>query len=145
MGAPLSLHVLPSLLAPPFPNRTPHAHTHAHPHIPCHAQVREIYETAIEAEPPHDLPDADVREVCLRYAALETKLGEIDRARAIYVHGSALSHPDKWVRGRVGAGLRLTVRRRLGTCGMVPARQWAPVVCFGNPFLATAEVPVHGP
>ncbi|KAG2493464.1 hypothetical protein HYH03_008281 [Edaphochlamys debaryana] len=59
------------------------------------AKVREIYESAIEAEPPHELGDDDVREVCLRYAALETKLGEIDRARAIYVHGSSMSHPDK--------------------------------------------------
>ncbi|KAG2453740.1 hypothetical protein HYH02_001951 [Chlamydomonas schloesseri] len=59
------------------------------------AKVREIYESAIEAEPPHELSDDDVREVCMRYAALETKLGEIDRARAIYVHGSAVSHPDR--------------------------------------------------
>ncbi|EFJ51030.1 hypothetical protein VOLCADRAFT_103670 [Volvox carteri f. nagariensis] len=57
--------------------------------------VREIYESAIEAEPPNDLSDDDVRELCMRYAALETKLGEIDRARAIYVHGSAVSHPDR--------------------------------------------------
>ncbi|GLC45042.1 hypothetical protein PLESTB_001462400 [Pleodorina starrii] len=59
------------------------------------AKVREIYESAIEAEPPNDLSDNDVRELCMRYAALETKLGEIDRARAIYVHGSAVSHPDR--------------------------------------------------
>ncbi|GFR43608.1 hypothetical protein Agub_g4705 [Astrephomene gubernaculifera] len=59
------------------------------------AKVREIYESAIEAEPPNDFSDEDVRELCTRYAALETKLGEIDRARAIYVHGSAVSHPDR--------------------------------------------------
>ncbi|GIL47375.1 hypothetical protein Vafri_4209 [Volvox africanus] len=59
------------------------------------AKVREIYESAIEAEPPNDLSDDDVRELCMRYAALETKLGEIDRARAIYVHGAAVSHPDR--------------------------------------------------
>lgn len=59
------------------------------------AQVREIYESAIEVEPPNDLSDDDVRELCMRYAALETKLGEIDRGRAIYVHGSAVSHPDR--------------------------------------------------
>lgn len=33
------------------------------------------------------------RAMCLRYAQLETKLGEIDRARAIYSHGSQMSDP----------------------------------------------------
>ena len=33
------------------------------------------------------------REVCLRYAELEARLGEIDRARAIYSHGSQISDP----------------------------------------------------
>jgi hypothetical protein len=31
--------------------------------------------------------------MCLRYAALERRLGEIDRARAIYVHASSLADP----------------------------------------------------
>ncbi|KAK9815714.1 hypothetical protein WJX72_008451 [[Myrmecia] bisecta] len=56
-------------------------------------KVREIYETAIEATPPHNLPDEDCKKLCLRYAALEKKLGEIDRARAIYVHASSLADP----------------------------------------------------
>ena len=30
-----------------------------------------------------------------RYAALEQKLGEIDRARAIYVHSATLAHPQR--------------------------------------------------
>eukprot|EP00983_Pelagomonas_calceolata_P124919 1161160-Pelagomonas_calceolata.AAC.5 len=34
-------------------------------------------ELAIEAQPPHDLPDADCRALCLRYAQLERKLGEV--------------------------------------------------------------------
>jgi pre-mRNA-splicing factor SYF1 len=34
------------------------------------------------------LPDAATVEMCLRFAALERKLGEIDRARAIYAHAS---------------------------------------------------------
>ena len=40
------------------------------------------------------------REICLRYAELEARLGEIDRARAIYSHGSQISDPRvsyKWV------------------------------------------------
>jgi pre-mRNA-splicing factor SYF1 len=57
--------------------------------------VREIYESCIEAEPPHDLPDEDLRNLCVRYAQLERKLGEIDRARAIFVHGSHLADPRR--------------------------------------------------
>ena len=56
-------------------------------------KVREIYETAIEATPPDNLSDADTRRMCLQYAQLERKLGEIDRARAILVHASALADP----------------------------------------------------
>ncbi len=33
------------------------------------------------------------KEMCLRFAAMEKKLGEIDRARAIFVHGSQLCDP----------------------------------------------------
>lgn len=58
-------------------------------------QVREIYESCIEAEPPNDLPDEDLRNLCVRYAQLERKLGEIDRARAIFVHGSHLADPRR--------------------------------------------------
>jgi pre-mRNA-splicing factor SYF1 len=57
--------------------------------------VREIYESCIEAEPPNDLPDEDLRNLCVRYAQLERKLGEIDRARAIFVHGSHLADPRR--------------------------------------------------
>lgn len=68
------------------------------PHVfqtPWPPQVREIYESCIEAEPPNDLPDADLRDLCVRYAQLERKLGEIDRARAIFVHGSHLADPRR--------------------------------------------------
>jgi pre-mRNA-splicing factor SYF1 len=57
------------------------------------AQVREIYESTIEAEAPDELPDVAVRQLCVRYAELERKLGEVDRARAIFVHGSHLANP----------------------------------------------------
>ncbi|KAL1920251.1 uncharacterized protein VTP21DRAFT_1397 [Calcarisporiella thermophila] len=50
--------------------------------------TREIYERAIEA-----LPDKDAREICLRYAQMERKLGEIDRARAIYGYASQFCDP----------------------------------------------------
>ncbi|CAG0892203.1 unnamed protein product [Cyprideis torosa] len=51
-------------------------------------KTREIYEAAIEA-----LPDAQAREMGLRFADLERKLGEIDRARAIYAHCSEMCDP----------------------------------------------------
>ena len=56
-------------------------------------QVREIYETAIEEQEDGGLSDEDCKKMCLRYAALERRLGEIDRARAIYVHASSLADP----------------------------------------------------
>lgn len=34
-------------------------------------------EVAIEAQPPNELLDADCRSLCLRYAQLERKLGEV--------------------------------------------------------------------
>ncbi|KAK9820644.1 hypothetical protein WJX81_004366 [Elliptochloris bilobata] len=56
-------------------------------------KVREIYETAIEAAEPNHLPDADCLKMCTRYAALERRLGEVDRARAVLVHASSLADP----------------------------------------------------
>ncbi len=37
-------------------------------------QVREIYEMAVEAEPPYSLSDADCKTMCVRYAQLETRV-----------------------------------------------------------------------
>ncbi|KAF9532344.1 hypothetical protein CPB83DRAFT_874209 [Crepidotus variabilis] len=50
--------------------------------------TRTIYERAIEV-----LPDKQTAEMCLRFAALERKLGEIDRARAVYAHASQFCDP----------------------------------------------------
>ena len=92
----------------------------------CHAaQVREIYETAIEAAVPYGLADADCKRMCLRYAALERRLGEIDRARAILVHASSLADPradpgfwKEWNDFEVAHGNEDTFRRALhpSTC-----------------------------
>ena len=58
-------------------------------------KTREIYERAIK-----ELSDKDLKAVCMRYAALERGLGEIDRARAVYVYGSQFCdprlHSDYW-------------------------------------------------
>lgn len=52
------------------------------------AATRPIYEKAIQV-----LPDKQTAEMCLRFAVLERKLGEIDRARAIFAHGSQFCDP----------------------------------------------------
>jgi pre-mRNA-splicing factor SYF1 len=62
------------------------------------AATRPIYQSAIEA-----LPDRQTAEMCLRFASLERKLGEIDRARAIYAHASQFCDPR--VRERTAAVL----------------------------------------
>lgn len=51
--------------------------------------TREVYERAIEV-----LPDQQCKEICLEYAEMERKLGEIDRARAIYAHASQFCDPS---------------------------------------------------
>ncbi|KAI8065093.1 pre-mRNA splicing factor syf-1 [Gongronella butleri] len=57
--------------------------------------TREIYEKALE-----NLPDKDARVMCLKFADLERKLGEVDRARAIYGYGAQFfnpkTSPDFW-------------------------------------------------
>ncbi|KAI7936019.1 hypothetical protein MJO29_015322 [Puccinia striiformis f. sp. tritici] len=50
--------------------------------------TRSIYEKAIKS-----LPNTQTAEMCLRFASLEQKLGEIDRARAIYAHSSQFCDP----------------------------------------------------
>ncbi|XP_017788054.1 PREDICTED: pre-mRNA-splicing factor SYF1 [Habropoda laboriosa] len=51
-------------------------------------KTRQIYEKAIEV-----LNEDNTREMCLRFAEMETKLGEVDRARAIYAHCSQICDP----------------------------------------------------
>jgi pre-mRNA-splicing factor SYF1 len=50
--------------------------------------TRVIYERAIET-----LPDKQTAEMCLRFAMMERKLGEVDRARAVYAHASQFCDP----------------------------------------------------
>ncbi len=50
--------------------------------------TRPIYERAIAA-----LPDGEAKEMCLKFAEMERRLGEIDRARAIYGHASQFCDP----------------------------------------------------
>lgn len=59
--------------------------------------TRPIYERAITA-----LPDTEAKDMCLKFAEMEKRLGEIDRARAIYGHASQFCDPrtnaDFWTR-----------------------------------------------
>ncbi|KAG6018440.1 Pre-mRNA-splicing factor syf1 [Claviceps pusilla] len=61
------------------------------------SSTRPIYERAIAA-----LPDTEAKEMCLKFADMEKRLGEVDRARAIYGHASQFcdprTHADFWAR-----------------------------------------------
>ncbi|CAM6119372.1 unnamed protein product [Calypogeia fissa] len=79
-------------------------------------KTRKIYELAIQS----GLPDKDVKVMCLKYAELERNLGEIDRARAIYVHAAQMSDPrsdadfwSKWNNFEVQHGNEDTFREML--------------------------------
>jgi len=77
--------------------------------------TRSIYEKAIEV-----LNDEHSREMCVRFADLERKLGEIDRARALYAYCSQLCDPrstasfwQSWKEFEVKHGNEDTVREML--------------------------------
>ncbi|KAF2672213.1 pre-mRNA-splicing factor syf1 [Microthyrium microscopicum] len=59
--------------------------------------TRHIYERAIAA-----LPDKEAKEMCLKFADMERRLGEIDRARAIMGHASQFcdprTNPEFWTK-----------------------------------------------
>lgn len=77
--------------------------------------TRPIYERAIAA-----LPDAEAKDMCLKFAEMERRLGEIDRARAIYGHASQFCDPrtnkgfwDKWEQFEVQHGNEDTFKEML--------------------------------
>jgi pre-mRNA-splicing factor SYF1 len=77
--------------------------------------TRSIYEKAIEV-----LSDDQARDMCLRFADLERRLGEIDRARAVYAHASQLSDPrtcpsfwNEWRQFEIKHGNEDTIREML--------------------------------
>jgi pre-mRNA-splicing factor SYF1 len=77
--------------------------------------TRPIYERALEV-----LPDRQTAEMCLRFAALERKLGEIDRARSIYAHASQFCDPrvnpqfwSEWNSFEIDTGSEDTFREML--------------------------------
>ncbi|KAK4953475.1 pre-mRNA-splicing factor syf1 [Elasticomyces elasticus] len=79
------------------------------------ASTRPIYERAIQA-----LPDAQAKEMCLKFANMERRLGEVDRARAIYGHASQFADPrvdaafwTKWEQFEVQHGNEDTFKEML--------------------------------
>ncbi|CAB1341445.1 unnamed protein product [Coregonus sp. 'balchen'] len=77
--------------------------------------TRAIYQKAIEV-----LPDEHSRDMCLRFADMESKLGEIDRARAIYSYCSQICDPrmtatfwQTWKEFEIRHGNEDTIREML--------------------------------
>ena len=77
--------------------------------------TRPIYERAIAA-----LPDREAKDMCLKFAEMERRLGEIDRARAIYGHASQFADPrtekgfwDVWEKFEVAHGNEDTFKEML--------------------------------
>ena len=77
--------------------------------------TRPIYERAIAA-----LPDQEAKEMCLNFAEMERRLGEIDRARAIYGHASQFADPridkafwETWEKFEVAHGNEDTFKEML--------------------------------
>ncbi|KAI0035756.1 spliceosome complex protein [Vararia minispora EC-137] len=86
--------------------------------------TRPIYERALEV-----LPDKQTAKMSLRFAALERKLGEIDRARAIYAHASQFCDPrtnaefwQEWHAFEIDTGSEDTFREMLRIKRSVQAR-----------------------
>jgi len=103
---------------------------------------REIYERAIEV-----LPDKKAQIMCLRYAELEKRLGEIDRSRSIFTHGSQFADPridtlywQKWRLFEVEHGNEDTFREMLRIKRSVQA-QFNTTGNFVANQMATSFVP----
>ena len=93
--------------------------------------TRPIYERAIAA-----LPDREAKDMCLKFAEMERRLGEIDRARAIYGHASQFCDPrmnpgfwQKWEAFEVQHGNEDTFKEMLRIKRSVQA-QYKYVFCY---------------
>lgn len=95
------------------------------------ASTRPIYERAIAA-----LPDSEAKDMCLKFAEMERRLGEIDRSRAIYGHASQFCDPrtnpgfwQKWESFEVQHGNEDTFKEMLRIKRSVQAQYkyvWTP-------------------
>ncbi|PQE13744.1 hypothetical protein CJF31_00005238 [Rutstroemia sp. NJR-2017a BVV2] len=103
--------------------------------------TRSIYERAIAA-----LPDKDARDMCLKFADMEKRLGEIDRARAIYGHASQFCDPrttptfwSKWEAFEVQHGNEDTFKEMLRIKRSVQAQYNTDVNFIASQALARSQ------
>jgi len=103
--------------------------------------TRKIYEKAIDT-----LLDDQARDMCLQFADLETKLGEIDRARAIYAHCSQMCDPrttpefwQMWKEFEIRHGNEDTVREMLRIKRSVQAKYNTQVNFMSAQMLAASS------
>lgn len=108
--------------------------------------TRPIYERAIAT-----LPDAEARDMCLKFADMEKRLGEIDRARAIYGHGSQFCDPrtnpgfwTKWEQFEVQHGNEDTFKEMLRIKRSVQAQYNTDVNFIASQALARAQQARNG-
>ncbi|KAL9122696.1 MAG: hypothetical protein Q9187_000752 [Circinaria calcarea] len=103
--------------------------------------TRPIYERAIAA-----LPDKEARDMCLKFAEMERRLGEIDRARAIYGHASQFCDPrttpafwSKWEAFEVQHGNEDTFKEMLRIKRSVQAQYNTDVNFIASQALARSQ------
>ncbi|KAK1766773.1 Pre-mRNA-splicing factor syf1 [Phialemonium atrogriseum] len=103
--------------------------------------TRPIYERAIAA-----LPDKEARDMCLKFADMEKRLGEIDRARAIYGHASQFCDPrtnpgfwTKWEQFEVQHGNEDTYKEMLRIKRSVQAQYNTDVNFIASQALARSQ------
>ncbi|KAL8906569.1 MAG: hypothetical protein Q9207_001953 [Kuettlingeria erythrocarpa] len=103
--------------------------------------TRPIYERAISA-----LPDKEARDMCLKFAEMERRLGEIDRARAIYGHASQFCDPRttpafwaKWEAFEVQHGNEDTFKEMLRVKRSVQAQYNTDVSFIASQALARSQ------
>lgn len=103
--------------------------------------TRPIYERAISV-----LPDTEAKEMCLKFAEMEKRLGEIDRARAIYGHASQFCDPrtspdfwTKWEQFEVQHGNEDTYKEMLRIKRSVQAQYNTDVNFIASQALARSQ------
>ena len=104
--------------------------------------TRPIYERAIAT-----LPDNEARDMCLKFADMEKRLGEIDRARAIYGHASQFCDPrtnpdfwSKWEQFEVQHGNEDTFKEMLRIKRSVQAQYNTDVNFIASQALAKSQL-----
>ena len=104
--------------------------------------TRPIYERAIAA-----LPDKEARDMCLKFTEMERRLGEIDRARAIYGHASQFCDPrttptfwQKWEQFEVQHGNEDTFKEMLRIKRSVQAQYNTDVNFIASQALARSQM-----